>query len=65
MSRQRLLILIHARSQFKIVKLDQNFGGGGTRAEVSMSQLKERIRREVNNGVRDCCMHVLNGLKDG
>jgi hypothetical protein len=64
-SRQRSLFVIHGRNQFKVIKLDQNFGGRGSRAEVSLSQLKDSIRREVNTGSKESCMHVLNGLKEG
>jgi hypothetical protein len=65
MSQQRLLIVVHGRSQFKVIKLDRSFGGSGDRAEVSIPRIQETVRRLINVNGRSTCMSIANGLKDG
>ena len=60
----RLLIILQGKSQLRIFRLDDSFGGSEDRARISLATLATTVQKLLGRGaVKDKVISVANGLK--
>ena len=60
---ERILIVAHGVHKLKVITLPKDYGGSQPRAEVTIEQLRSTVCKTLD--LKDTCMHISNGLKEG